>query len=227
MTRDRLESLTENNRQRGSFNPRYSKFVRWLRLVLPAVALIIIAIVFLWGSMMQETVVPLKEGEMRAQSVGMNELIKPHFESRDQKNQSYSITAGRALQGAEDENLVILEEPMADMVLNSGDLITIRSAQGAFRQDNQRLLLKGEVQLSHDGGYQLDTQELHIDLEKNQAWSDVDVHAQGPEGTLVAKGLRADTVSQNLIFNGPAKMTLVSGDLGDFLGAPSGKGGEQ
>ncbi len=215
---DRLERLRPSARSKPSYNPRYSKFVRRMRLILPLIALGIVAIIFTWGNMSEESFVSTKDPANAPKSIGKNELLNPRFESIDEKGQPFTITAKRALQGKENDNLVILEEPVGDMMLEGGSWIAIESDQGAFRQDNQRLLMRGNVRLFHDQGYQMSMEQLNIDMKGNTAWSETPVYGQGPEGTLSAQGLNADSNKEILIFTGPATLVLNMGDKNSGLG---------
>lgn len=189
-------------------NPRYSLFIRRMKMILPLVALAITAVVFTWGSMQEDSLIPAALEASIPKTFGKNELLNPRFESTDASKQPYTITAGRAIQGETNDNLVILEDPVADMQLKSGSWVALKAQQGAFRQDSQQLLLRGDVQLFHDKGYQLQTAQLQINMTDSTAWSKDDVFGQGPAGTLKAKGLQASSVEGHLIFNGPAKLVL-------------------
>lgn len=210
-SRDRLDRLVSSG-ERAGYDPRYSRFIRRLRLILPLIALGIIAVVFSWGSFNADDlmVAPPAEGQ-GAQEIGRNELLNPRFESKDEKNQPYTITASRALQSKDNENLVLLEQPLADILLNNGNWLAIKSKEGAYRQDSERLLLQEDVTIFHDAGYQMTMQELHVDMAKNLAWSETDIAAQGPAGLLDAKGMNAQMDKGELIFTGPAKLILYSG----------------
>jgi lipopolysaccharide export system protein LptC len=206
---EKLNRLIRERDTTAAYNPKYSKFIRRARLILPLIALAIFAIVFVWNDIESNKIIPVKE-LASTPTIGKNELVNPRFESTDKDNQPYTITAKRAVQNKEDENLVMLEKPLADMVMNSGQWIAIEAERGSFRQDNKTLLLRGKVRLYHDKGYQLEMDELDIDLAKNTAFSKSDVAGQGPEGTLTSKGLQGDSNAGKIIFNGPAKLVLTS-----------------
>lgn len=218
----RLERLTRPARN-VNFNTQYSKFIRWMRFILPAVALGIAAIVFTWNSMNDTHLLPSPD-KTASKSFGKNELLNAKFESSDDHNQPYTITAARAVQGEKGSDLVLLESPVADMLLNSGNWIAIKANEGDFDQKQQKLLLRGHVEMFHDKGYELESEQLHIDLKENTAWSDLVVSGRGPAGTLEATGMKAMSGSGHLIFSGPAKLVLkreVPGaqikTLGEFM----------
>ncbi len=203
----RLERLSGASNARA-YNPKYSKFIRLMRLILPLFALVIVGLVFAWGNMSDDNIVPV-ESAKAPKSIGKNELLNPRFESVDDKKQPYTITAKRAMQGEENEDYILLKEPLADIMLNSGNWVAIKSVEGGFSQDHQRLLLRGGVEMFHDDGYQMRTPILNVDLEAGTAWSEDDVSGQGPAGTIEAKGLQLDNNKGELIFTGPAKLTLT------------------
>jgi lipopolysaccharide export system protein LptC len=211
-----LDHLVAGPRKESApaFNPFYSRMIRWMRLALPLAALAIAAVVFTWTGP-REALLTLEAAKIE-KTVGKNELLSPRFENIDNENRPYTLTAKRAVQDENDEKLVILENPKADMKLENGHWVAIEAAQGAFQEGERKLLLRGDVRLFRDGGYQLETPELHIDIKNSSAVSDKDVHAEGPEGTLEAKGLEGRNADGILIFKGPAKLVLnteVSGGL--------------
>lgn len=205
---DKLSRLTSALRPQTEFDRSYSKTVRLIRTLLPIAAVAMIAIVFTWSQKPDERVISIKPGEKAPPTIGKNELVNPRFESMDNKRQPYTITADRAVQGEENEELIILEHPKGDLMTRKGNWIAIEAQTGAYRQDTQRLLLKGDVKLFHDLGYQLETQQLNIDINNAAAWSDQKVTGQGPSGTIEASGLEAKDQEGHLVFTGPAKLIL-------------------
>ncbi len=196
-------------------NPRHTRRIRRLRLILPVVALGILAVVFVWGDIQRNNLIPI-QAVKTAPAIGKNELLNPRFESSDSKGQPYTITANRAVQAQGNDNLVLLDDPKGDMKLEDGHTVTMDAQTGNFHQDTQLLELRRDVHLRRDGGYVLSTEELDLDLKQNTALSKVDVYAQGPEGNIEAKGLEGAGDQGLLVFNGPAKLILtnVSGGMG-------------
>ncbi len=206
---DKLDRLIRDRNTTVTHNPKWSRFVRRTRLVLPLIALALFAVVFVWSDVQQNKIIPVQDMG-KTPTIGKNELVNPRFESTDEDNQPFTITAKRAVQDTADDNLVMLEEPLADMLLNSGDWVAAKSSRGSFRQNNKMLLLRGNVRLYHDKGYELVMEELDVDLQANTALSKVDVTGHGPEGTLEAKGLQGTATTGHIIFNGPAKLVLTN-----------------
>jgi lipopolysaccharide export system protein LptC len=191
----------------------YSRFVRIMRLVLPMAAMAVVAILFLMPGMNENKAITAvtKESEALPKHIVKNELLKPKFESRDKKNQPYEIVAARAVQGAQNKDLIMLEEPVGTITLSDGVKVTIHSKTGAYRQDTERFFLEGNVQLEHGEGYLLESDEAHMDLRGNYVWSEKDVHGKGPDVQIDAKGLKANGKTGQVVFTGPAKLVLDGG----------------
>jgi lipopolysaccharide export system protein LptC len=204
----RLHRLSGHAREKRGFNTKHSRFIKRMRVAMPLAALCIIAVLFSWNVLNKETLVPKLKESKNSQSITKNELLSPRFDSVDAKNQPYSITAKKATQNENDDKLILLEAPLADMTLKSGRWLAIEAEQGAYDQTSQHLLLKGNVNLYHDEGYLMQTAELDVDMDKELAWSNTTVKGQGPMGLLDATGLKADSKAGTLFFKGPAKLVL-------------------
>ena len=152
-----------------------------------------------------------KAPDLQNQKIAKNELLNPKFESMDNKSQPYQIVAQRAVQGETNKDLIMLEQPVGVLTMKDGVEVTVTSKTGAYRQDTERFFLEGEVSLQHGGGYILKSEEAHIDLQKNLAWSEKDVSGSGPDMTIAARGVQANGETGEIVFSGPAKLTLAKG----------------
>jgi len=205
---ERLRFLSDTqDRSAGMSTHGYTKLVRFLKLALPIIAVAIIAIIFTWPKM-QAPDLPEPSENLVTANIEKNELIQPHFESQDDKNQPFTITAQRATQNVRNPDVVNLDKPMADMHLNSGSWLAIEAQSGQYRQKAESLLLEGDVKVFHDGGYEIKSDTLSINIKSRKAWSDKPVTGHGPEGTIDASGMQVDTADKSIVFTGPAKLTL-------------------
>ena len=208
---DRLTSLSVGT-ERKTASRSYTKFIRSMRLVLPVLALAIVAVLFV-APEFEDTIEPLAKEEILPNSASaQNELINPRYESVDKDLQPFTITADKAVQDQNNPELVLLSDPTADMSLKDGTWVAVKSEEGIYEQNTEKLLLKGDVKLFHDSGYQLETEELRVNMKVQEAFSDQDVTAQGPEGTINAIGLEANGNDNTLFFKGPAIMVLNVND---------------
>lgn len=211
----RLGRLTVDENRSTRVNLRYSGFIRSLRFILPLVALVMTVVVLTWDEAGRR-VEPLKKEEVINNSANIqNELLKPVYNSVDEKNQPFTVTADRATQGRENPDIVELEKPVAELMQTDGTKIEGDAKNGLYEQKSQKLNLEGDVHIKHSNGMVLSTEELRIDLATQKAYSGRDVRVEGPEGSIDATGLEGDTNTGALIFTGPAKVILHSD--GNFL----------
>lgn len=190
----------------------YSRFVRIMRLALPLAAISVVSVLFIVTGGENTAIVPVTQTqEMPDKKIAKNELLNPEFESRDKKNQPYKITAARAIQGEANKDLIMLERPVGVMTMENGVQVKMHSNAGAYRQDTERFFLEGGVFLEHAEGYTISSEEAHVDLKQNFAWSEMAVHGTGPDISIDATGVQANGKTGRILFTGPAKLVLSEG----------------
>lgn len=203
-----LDFLTK--KRHVSYSPFRSKIIRGIKVVFPLSALAIMAVVMLWSDM-EGSMSTFTYEELRIPEAGQNELINPRFESRDYRKQAYTITAKKAMTRDGNKDHIYLTRPLADITLNDGAWVAVEALSGEYFQEKQYLHLQGSVKLFHNEGYHMESEELKVSLKQQVAESDVSVTGQGPAGLIDATGVHADGESGDLIFYGPAKLTLYNG----------------
>ncbi len=193
----------------------YTRLIKILRVTLPLLAVGLIVVVITWPDMERQVPLPTKEEIVPDAKMGMNELIKPLFQSTDQDRRPFTITAEKATQNQDNPGLVMMEKPEADLQLSDGGWVAARAKTALFEEKNEKLFLSGDVNLFHDSGYTLTSPELRLNMKTSEAFSDQDVYVSGPKGTLNASGMEAFQMDEKIIFKGPA--TLVIFDAGAGL----------
>ncbi len=187
---------------------RNTYLVRALRLALPLVAVSLIIVMMVWSDKTQMTTPPPPRAELAPEIQGRNELLNPKFQSKDSDLQPYTITAQKAFQSEENLNIVILDQPTADINLKDGAWLAAKADKGEFDQVNQVLKLYGHVRLFHDDGYELTMNSLAISITAQEAVSVDPVQGHGPIGIIESEGLMADGAKGTISFTGKSQMTL-------------------
>jgi lipopolysaccharide export system protein LptC len=170
---------------------RYTRFVSVLKYLLPILAAGLVLMLALWSQ------IRIDEGRFR---IGMTEVApievdkltmsNPRFEGIDDRNRPFTVTADEASQVKDNANLVELSRPQADMTMEDGTWVALSADKGQFRRDTQLLSLEGSVSLFQDRGYELHTDQVHIDFKAGTAESHAPVFGQGPVGELSGDGLK-------------------------------------
>ena len=209
-TDNRLEDLNVVDRD-ISVNRGYTRFVKSMRWGLPLIAVVLTVVVITWPEMDDKIVIVPKE-QLVPQSttkIGENELLNPRFETTDAQQNPVNVTAIRALQNQENPDLVKLEKPNADLKMKDGSNVQIEAQKGTYEQETEKLFLQDDVKIRHESGYELQAEELRVDMKTREAFSDKNVRVEGPEAQVDATGLEGNVEDGILIFKGPATLTLT------------------
>lgn len=206
---ERLSRLIRSEQERVVHSHTYTKFVKAMRWALPAIAVVIIAIVMAWPKM-ETAITPVtpQNVSQNQQAATQNELINPRFEGADSANNPYVLTATRAVQSQQNPDILLLDSPVGDINLANDEKINITALKGNYRQAAGILHLDGDVKVKHSSGYDLDTTRLMIDTKARETRTDQPVTIVGPAGTLNATGMDGRNTEGVLVFTGPAKLIL-------------------
>jgi len=205
----RLNSL-DLERNVGSVNRNYSRFIKAMRYILPLIALGLLAVVATWSDMDNQIIAVPKEEliPLTETVIGQTELTNPRFESVDEFNQPITVIAEQALQSQTNPDLIDLQNPVADFKTEKGNAMHIEANSGTLEQEEEKLFLQQNVIIKHDEGYTLEAEELRMNMKTKQAFSDKEVRITSKKGVINAKGLDGNMETGILIFKGPAKLTL-------------------
>jgi len=192
---------------------KYSKIIAALRIVLPSLAVFLIALVVLLPQFRGEDerflvdIVPSENSDSDSLS-----LVNARYFGTDEQGQPFSLTARavRELQGSETD--VRLTSPKADISLNNGTWLVVSASDGIYDRSIEVLNLTGEVSLFQDQGYEIHTNTADVDLREGSAEGEELVHGQGAFGQLESHGFKLEDKGEKILFKGPARLILNSRD---------------
>lgn len=190
--------------------------MRLVKFVLPAVALIFLALMVAWPRLFrEESKFELTTSEISAVKDDLR-MSSPRFTGMGADNRPYRVTADAAVQDLNDHELVRLEALQADLSLKDGSWLSVNAKNGLMHNGLQTLQLDGQIEAYSDFGYAFYTQSAQIDLKAGSLYSDQPVRLQGPYGHLRAKTMRATERGQRLHFAGDVKVIIFprSGEAG-------------
>lgn len=196
-------------------HPLYSPLVRFLKFILPVVALLLVAIVIIWPYIQREDVqftLGFATGSVD-DSEGPT-MVNPRYTGTDSDRQPFAVTADLAKNLVLDTTRVELEMPKADITLGDGTWLLVTAETGVYGRIEAILDLSGNVNLFHDQGYEMNTNAVRIDLEDRTAESVTPVVGQGPIGELRSEGFRMNNRDQVIYFTGKATLSLYPDALG-------------
>jgi len=191
------------------YSALHSQVVNLLKILLPAVALGLVAMVLLWPQLN-----PIDD-RFRLRSVGVSiddlenlRMVNPRYVATDSQDQPYSLTADQALQLSGDGNITDLVKPKGDITLKDGTWLALSADAGVYHKKDELLDLEGNVNLFHDGGYEIVTPKARIDLDKGDASGDSPVTGQGPDTELEGEGFRVYNRGDRVLVTGQSRLLI-------------------
>jgi lipopolysaccharide export system protein LptC len=188
----------------------YSWVVRVVRPLLVVLMLAVAAAVFLWPSMMDQTVPVVTAPDP---ALARNELVAPHFTSRDDQGRPFTIEAARATQDLNDANQVMIEAPSGTLMLEDQQTVKVTAQRGVYHRERQALALEGAVVVVFDGDYTLKTDRLDLDLNAGIMSAPGHVGVTGQAGVLKGRAMTGARSSDHLVIEGPATLEIYEGIL--------------
>jgi lipopolysaccharide export system protein LptC len=218
-------SQDETPPTRGALRPRtidirksvatYSRFVSTMKVLLPTVAIFLLALVLILPQLGDDTdqftakIVPASGDSSDTPS-----LVNARYHGTDDLGRPFTVTAESVLESSDDRDNIDLVAPQADMSLNDGTWLMVGAETGQYHRERQVLNLYGTVNLFQDQGYELHTESATIFLEEGRACSSAPVRTQGPFGQLESQGFELKDKGKTVYFTGPARLVLNASNGG-------------
>jgi lipopolysaccharide export system protein LptC len=162
---------------------RHSGWVRWLKIVLPALAGTAVLVFVLAMKVVTSDIADLFT--LAGVAIDTKSLVmeKPHLSGFKGTEHSYEVHAERAVQDLANPKVVRLEEISAEFGLSSNVKVSLGAAAGRFDGDGQVLELSDGITVSSNNGYAAKLEAVTIDFEKGTLTSDrpVEIHAAGTD----------------------------------------------
>jgi lipopolysaccharide export system protein LptC len=193
------------------------------KFLLPALALALLSTIALWPEFDRAQDEARLAFRRVSNEVEGAQLIDARYHGTDDKGRPYTLTAATAQKAGPER--VNLTTPKGDITLQDGTWLMLQAKQGVFIQHTNQLDLSHDVTLYRDDGTTLVTASASIDMKNGAAAGADPVHAEGPFGTLEARGgFTLLDKGATIQFAGPAHLVLngASGGGASSGGASSG-----
>ena len=184
---------------------RHSRLVRRLRIVLPALIVLILA--GLAGSIVYNTFkavpTPVSESDEPIR------LVNPRFVGRDDKGRAFVLTAASAIRDQKDYQRVILDRPALVLDEEGPDPLRITAGQGVYHEGNRKLAVSGGVRLSGARGA-FETAQSLFDTKTGELEGSGPIQGSGPLGEITAKSYGVYGKGERMVFKGGVHTRLES-----------------
>ncbi|MCR9148291.1 MAG: LPS export ABC transporter periplasmic protein LptC [Rhodobacteraceae bacterium] len=164
----------------------YSRFVAWMKIILPLIALGLLSTLFLISRSIDPTqAIPITEIDLaqRAEDEGATNAA---FAGMTAGGDEIAFAAVSARPSQDDPRLIEAETITARIVLQSGTKLDIVSDRANLRQNDYTATLEGSVHLRTTTGYDIRTDRLEAKLDTLYARTPGTITGTGPPGELTA-----------------------------------------
>lgn len=204
----RLKSFDFDAARPVSGGQGYSVFVRVTKLLLPVIALGLLALVSIrLGSAPEHSALPEKKTATKAEA-GQIELEGARYDGLDRTGKAYFVAAEVAARDPATPDVVLLTKPSAGLTLEDGGNVTLAGAKGTYDNGRQFLTLEDDITLTHKNGYAFTLKNLAVDIAARTAESTGAVSGGGAGATLAAEGLSVTEAGNLVTFKGPVHIVI-------------------
>lgn len=171
---------------------QYSRTVRWMKIALPGMAVLLIGLIFLAGDTREPVIGADNALDAAALGAGLK-LENPRFAGVTDNGEPFVVTAVSALPDGAVPDRVDLDRPSGELHMSDGRTLNVTSVTGRFYRVSERLVLEGDVRLITSDGYRIETGQVDIGLDTRMATAPGTFSVNGPAGTLRADRARMET----------------------------------
>lgn len=163
----------------------HSRFVAYLKVILPLAALALLSTLFLLsGGGEREATLPFARNEIEARVRGQ-QITAPFFSGTTDDGDEITVSAALA-RPTGSGGLAEAEELSAQMKLAQGGQMALRSDSGTVAPKTDEARFDGAVEITTSTGYVVRTDRLDANISDFRATSPGEVQASGPVGELTA-----------------------------------------
>lgn len=181
----------------------YSRMIAWLKVLLPLVALVILSTLFLFARPSNPiAVLPFAEVELE-EKLRSQGITEPYFSGQTEGGDLIAMKATSARPDPEALNIVNSVDVDVEITFDEGGAARFKSDAAQVNTDRQTAQLVGDVHITSTAGFELQTQELLLNLVEGRARSDQIVYGSGPFGQFQAGSMlySGDNSAQNAQFH--------------------------
>jgi lipopolysaccharide export system protein LptC len=190
---------------------RHSRFVRFLRMAIPAGILAIIAIIIVatfFNPFHLITAFPIDPSKI---SLSGTKIVMelPRLNGFTTDSRPYELTARAAAQDITKLEILELKDISAHVELKDGQRVTIKSINGVYNTKGELLKLNDHIVLNSSSGYEGHLSEATVNVGSGHIVSESPVEVKLPDGLLNANRLEVMENGAVILFGGGVEMTLT------------------
>ena len=181
---------------------RHSRFVRVLRIALPAGVVLVVAGYVFVNYFLPMTVLdalPKVSGKLAVQGSKIT-MELPRIAGFTRDSRAYELNAETAVQDISKPDVVELQNLRAKMEMHDKDVVQLSAKTGVYNTKGDQMVLRDQVFVTSKQGYEAKLSEAAVDMKKGNVVSDKPIEVKLPNGLLNANGLEIDNSGEVIRF---------------------------
>ena len=134
-------------------------------------------------------------------------LTKPLFMGLDKKQQPFKISAQKATRFTDSENIFNLDKPNGE-IETSSEKFYINGNKGVFNNNDQTLLINGDVKFTNKNSMKFETSVAKFDFRKQILTGNESVIGRKNDSVIKSEGFKIINKENKVIFLGKTYLTL-------------------
>jgi len=198
----------------ATYDNAYSRFIAWLKIILPLVALGLFSTLFLFSRGIDPSqTIPYADVDID-ELVREQRITSPNYTGMTVDGTAVSFFADSARPDPDNPDLLTAVALKAKIDAPSGLQVDISSESGSINSTQRQSVLSGNVEVETSSGYEIFTERLTAALDGSLLETDRDVRAQGPLGIIEAGKMvleleDAGSDTYLLVFKGGVKLVYT------------------
>jgi lipopolysaccharide export system protein LptC len=185
----------------------HSRRVALLKLALPAIGGTLLLMVVAWPRL-----APLFD-RLRWAAIDLRDarelrMMNPRYAGTDRDGHPFVITAAVGRQVPQRDDVMSLDQPVANVVSHSGAKVDVSADSGVYQTQTQFLDMFGEVTVKHQDGSTFTTSAARVDAANSAAEGTAPIEGHGPQGDIAAQGFQILDKGDIVIFTGRSDLHL-------------------
>jgi lipopolysaccharide export system protein LptC len=180
---------------------RHSSRVRFLKVALPVMA-VIIAAIFAVVSIVRTYLPADLQVESATIEDGKIVMRNPAISGRNKDGISYSMKAERALQDMKQPDVLTLENIKAKMPVNESTIAEVVAATGVYDRGRNLLDMTAPFTINLNTGLEAAFRSAHLDIDGGSMATEEPVSIRSREASIVAQSLRMTDKGRVVVFEG-------------------------
>lgn len=186
---------------------RHSAVVRWMKVVLPMLAVLIVA--GFVGTSLLKSALPdnlLIDGTFFEN--GKLAMSNPVLTGQTRDGQLYRLSAVKATQSLARPSIIGLKKLVADLPVGADDAVTVDAERAFFNRNKERIIFDAPFAVTTRSGLTASIQSAAFDIESGQFVSNAPVAVDSPGLHIAAKSMHMRDNGRIVVFKDRVRMTI-------------------